>query len=1139
MHQDNGQIRLGAADLVGDLACQHLTQLNLDVAWGKLDASFHASRLLKQLRERGLAHERAYIEHLQSSGNQIVEIAGVGFDDVSHAATVDAMRGAAEIIYQGALGDERWGGRPDILRRVDQPSEFGDWSYEVVDTKLARETKIGTMLQLCLYSDLLTDIQGVQPEHMYVVAPWTEFEPQVYRVQEYAAYFRVVRTHLESALDDGGRELAYPDPKPHCDICRWSHSCAARRRRDDHLSLVAGISRLQIAELSGRELDTMQALAQTPLPIRWKPRRGAVASYERVREQARLQVAGREQGRPVYEPLPIEPEAGLAALPEPSDGDIFLDFEGAPFVGPTGLEYLIGYSTIASPGKLNYAALWALNYEEEKRNFERFVDFVMERLRRYPDLHIYHYAHYEPSAMKRLMGRHATREDEVDRLLRAGIFVDLYRVVRRGLRISAEGYSIKDLEAFFGYERDVPLTDANEALYAVTAPLELGDPDAISQTDLDAVEGYNRDDCDSTYSLREWLETIREELILRGEPLSRPSLGDGAPSQRISEQQSVVESLRERLTADVPADASERSGEQQARWLLASELEFHRREDKAKWWEFFRLHGCTPEELFDEGSAFVQLEYEGRAQGARSAGGHRYRMPQQEVSVRGGEELYVPGETMSNIGTLAEVDPAGTAIEIRKKPAYQDWHPDALIAVTNVRNDVLENSLLCIADDAAQSGFGSATDYPAAANLLLRNPPRTGRGPLRRSDESALDAACRIVRRDNFGVLPIQGPPGSGKTYTGAKMIAEIIKQGRRVGITANSHRVIVNLLDAAYEAADKLDVELDAVRKISPRSRGEFDGSRTYLTEKNPEVFAALNAGCNLAAGTAWLWARPEAYGSVDVLFVDEAAQMSLANVLAISHAAPNVVLLGDPQQLDQPLQGTHPDGADVSALGYLLGERETIAEDRGLFLEHTWRLHPEICAFTSELFYENKLSSRSGLEQQCVISPSPLTGSGLRYLPSPHSGNQNSSDEEAAAISALVRSLIESDSRWINQHGEGRPLTIDDILIIAPYNAQVHKIRSALPNGARVGTVDRFQGQEAPIVIYSMSTSTPADAPRGMDFLYSLNRLNVATSRARCLCLLVGSPALFQPECRSPQQMRLANAFCRYLELAEEIAL
>jgi len=508
MYQDNGQIRLSAADLVGDLACRHLTQLNLDAAWGKLDAPFHASRLLKQLRERGLAHERAYIEHLQSSGSQIVEIDGVGFDDISHAATVDAMRSGAEIIYQGVLGDGRWGGRPDILRRVDRPSEFGDWSYEVVDTKLARETKIGTMLQLCLYSDLLTDIQDVQPECMYIVAPWAEFEPQVYRVQEYAAYFRMVRTHLESALDDGGREPAYPDPKPHCDICRWSHSCAARRRRDDHLSLVAGISRLQIAELSGRDIDTMQALAQTPLPIRWKPRRGAAASYERVREQARLQVAGREQGQPVYEPLPIEPEAGLAALPEPSDGDIFLDFEGAPFVGPTGLEYLIGYSTSASPGKLNYTALWALNYEEEKRNFERFVDFVMERLRRYPDLHIYHYAHYEPSAMKRLMGRHATREDEVDRLLRAGIFVDLYRVVRRGLRISAEGYSIKDLEAFFGYERDVPLTDANEALYAVTAPLELGDPDAISQADLDAVEGYNRDDCDSTYSLREWLETI-------------------------------------------------------------------------------------------------------------------------------------------------------------------------------------------------------------------------------------------------------------------------------------------------------------------------------------------------------------------------------------------------------------------------------------------------------------------------------------------------------------------------------------------------------------------------------------------------------------------------------------------------------
>jgi len=291
------------------------------------------------------------------------------------------------------------------------------------------------------------------------------------------------------------------------------------------------------------------------------------------------------------------------------------------------------------------------------------------------------------------------------------------------------------------------------------------------------------------------------------------------------------------------------------------------------------------------------------------------------------------------------------------------------------------------------------------------------------------------------------------------------------------------------------------------------------------------------LAAGTSWLWARPEAQDSVDVLFVDEAAQMSLANVLAISHAGPNLVLLGDPQQLDQPTQGTHPDGTEVSALGHLLAGRQTISAEQGLFLEETWRLHPDICAFTSEVFYEGKLGSRHGLEIQRVVSAGPVNGTGLRFLPVSHQGNHNYSDEEADLVASLVRSLVEGASSWVDQQEREKPVTLEDVLIIAPYNAQVFSIQERLP-GARVGTVDKFQGQEAPVVIYSMATSAPADAPHGMEFLYSLNRLNVATSRARCVCVLVGSPELFAPECRTPRQMQLANAFCRYRELAEEVS-
>jgi len=289
------------------------------------------------------------------------------------------------------------------------------------------------------------------------------------------------------------------------------------------------------------------------------------------------------------------------------------------------------------------------------------------------------------------------------------------------------------------------------------------------------------------------------------------------------------------------------------------------------------------------------------------------------------------------------------------------------------------------------------------------------------------------------------------------------------------------------------------------------------------------------VAAGTAWLWAREEFAGSVDILFVDEAGQMSLANVLAMSPAAKSVVLLGDPQQLDQPQKGVHPPGAEVSALAHLLDGRATIEPHQGLFLGESWRLHPDICAFTSDVFYDGRFKAREENSQQRLNAEGPLDGTGLRFLPVNHRGNQGDSPEEVEAIAELIDALLSNRATWIDNEGAIRSLTLNDILIVAPYNAQVGLLARRLTKGARVGTVDKFQGQQAPVVFYSMTTSTPEDAPRGMEFLYSSNRLNVATSRAQCVTVLVASPALFDVQCKTPRQMELANTFCRYLEMAK----
>jgi len=1158
-------LRFSASDLVGHLDCHHLTVLDAAVARGSMAKPKIWDPVLETLAERGKAHERQYVEHLKQPGVTVVQIEGVGVNSTAVDQTLEAMRSGADVIYQGALLQGVWGGRADILRRVEIPSALGAWSYEVIDTKLARQTKGATVLQLCLYSDLLSVVQGRVPEHMYVVTPGSGFEPESYRTADFSAYYRQTKKSLERFLDGDPSRATYPEPNEHCALCAWRLPCDARRRADDHPCLVAGITKIQMGELRGRSVSTLAGLAEVPLPIPWKPERGSAASYERVREQARIQVKGRVEGKAIYETLAVEKDLGLSRLPSPSPGDVFFDLEGDPFIEDGGLEYLFGYA-FEDQG-LKYRGDWAVSREREKLAFEAFVDFVMARWQDHPDFHIYHYAPYEPSALKRLMGRYATREEEIDRLLHGQIFVDLYQVVRHAIRASVESYSIKQLEQLFGFVRETKLEDASRALANIQTCLELNDPAAVSEELKETVAGYNRDDCFSAKGLRDWLEQIRTDLIAKGTVIERPAPADTETSEQRTAWQASVDELVGRLTEGVPADIAERSKEQQARWILAHTLDWHRREEKTVWWEYFRLSGLSGEDLFDERAALGGLTHVGGVGGTAKAPVHRYRFPAQETELRGGESLRrVGGE---KLGKIEDISLDERVVDIKKRRDSANLHPEAVFAHDVIGTAVLAEALMRVGEWVADEGLAGEGRYRAARSLLLRELPQIGGEPLNVPGETILAGAMRLAPKLSGGVLPIQGPPGTGKTHVGARMIACLVKAGKRVGITANSHTVIRRLLDEVVKAGAELGVPLQCIQKTD---KGEATNS-IALTDSNEELIAALGGASQVAGGTAWLWARPEAFECVDVLFVDEAAQMSLANVLAVSQAAPSLVMLGDPRQLDQPMQGTHPEGTGISALEYILDGKLTISSDQGLFLGETWRLHPKICDFTSEVFYESRLWPKKGLELQEIRSRGRISGSGLRFMPVAHRGNQNSSPEEAEVIRLLVADILGSATSWVNREGVERPVTLEDILIIAPYNAQVFDLkdrfatgivatdevrmasrarapdspspdeqrdmRTARPDGehARIGTVDKFQGQEAPIVIYSMTTSTSVDAPRGMSFLYSLNRLNVATSRAKALSILVCSPALFEPECTTPAQMQMANAFCRYLELASAL--
>lgn len=1123
--------------LANFLACQHLTALDRAESAGQIKKPFFADPGLDLLVKLGLAHEQKYLRYLIEEQNfQVTRIAqGTSWKDAA-AETVSAIRNGAQVIYQAAFRSQQWQGRADFLIRVEKPSERDGWSYEVVETKLARSTKARAIIQLSFYSDLLSRIQGVMPDHMHVVLG-NGADPETFSVHRYLAYFRKVQREFENA--NQVQAVTYPEPVDHCRVCGWFSICDDRWRADDHLSLVAGISRNQRKRLVACGVKTVHELAS----LESGPIEGiGVQALTNVREQARLQVQGGDEERSIYE-LFVPPEAnrGLCALPPPSPGDIFLDFEGDAFAFDQGLEYLFGVLTLGTDNDAapTYASNWALNRADEKVAFQSFIAAVCQRRRDYPDMRIYHYGAYEETAIKRMTGRHGTCADEVDEMLRAEVFVDLYRVVKQALRASVESYSLKKLEPFYEFNRDVPLVDANLARNTLQALLAFGPTEEDFAEIQKQIEGYNRDDCVSALRLRDWLEGRRCEMeAATGAALPRPQAKSGEPAEDLSAYLEQVRAVEARLISDIPTDESDRTEEQSARWLLAQLLEWHRREDKSAWWKYFELCKLKDEEFQEDKTALGGLVYEGVVGQVKKSFIHRYTFPFQDHAIDRAPSVHDP-KTQSGVGEIVGIDERALTIDIKRSASSTTPHPIALIPHDIINATVLRESLLQLGAWVADNGIDVPGPFKAARELLLRKSPRLRESTLREiamANQDGVDVAKKVVVALDESVLPIQGPPGAGKTYTGARMIVELVRSGLKIGITGVSHKVISKLLKDTCAAAREVGVDFKAIQRVDTD-----DGCEDALVSRaknNDAVVKALNEGkAQVFAGTVWLWARPELNDTVDVLFVDEAGQMSLANVLAASPAATSIVLLGDPQQLDQPQRGVHPPGADASALSHLLNGSSTIGEDQGLFLSESWRLHPDVCAFTSELFYDNRLMPRPENATQRINIEGPFNGTGLRFVSVAHTGNQSESPEEADTVEHIVAGLLRNGTTWTNKKGETAPLSLNEILVVAPYNAQVSTLAQRLPAGARIGTVDKFQGQEAPVVIYSMATSTPEDAPRGMEFLYSSNRLNVATSRAQCLTVLVASPALFEVQCKTPRQIELANAFCRYLEMARVV--
>jgi predicted RecB family nuclease len=1119
MFRSQHGLTLTASDVVNHLACRHLTTLDMRNLEQPLPGNEEDPQLLL-LQKKGDAWEQQYLARLKAAHPDLVEIPRDAPRAVQLEQTRAAMCAGASIIFQAALALPGWFGRADFLRRVPTSSALGDYSYEVLDTKLAREAKASHVLQLCFYSGLLADLQGREPAAMTVVlGDGTE---RAFRYADYARYFQRLRSRLANYVARPPAD-SYPDPCEKCAQCRWSALCDAQRTADDHLWQVAGISRLQMRRLATGGVPTMTALANhpeaTPVP------RMSAGTLEKLRTQARLQVRGKTEGRPCWEPRAVEPGRGFLRLPPPSEGDLYFDMEGDP-LHEDGLEYLFGV-TWREAGELRFRAFWGHSRAEERAAFEGFMDFVGERLRRYPDLHIYHYAAYENTALKKLMSLHGTREEEVDQLLREHRLVDLYRVVSEGIVASTPSYSIKDIEVFYRAGREGEVKNAGASIVAYEQWRENRDP-AL----LEAIERYNEDDCESTAQLHEWLLGIRpSELPWRG---GEAGNGEGEPeadSEKAAERaqrQQEREALLGALLGANPADRAEWNRDHHLRELAAQLLDFHRRCEKPVWWKVFSAQDMTPEELIDDieciGGVVIREVVPGARRNTLPTWVCEY--PEQEFKTREGARCKRV-DTLADI-TVVRIDDANRQLHL--KPSRNALEGAGQFSLTPPR-PIDTQELRDAVERFARAHSNGEDRYRAVRALLCKESPRLrGRAPgsplVLAQPVEATEVTEAVAALDDSHLF-IQGPPGAGKTFTGSRVIVELIRRGHTVGISSNSHKAINNLLDAIVRHAQERGVAFRGLKKVTKgQSDQYFDGPLIDNVERSEEIVP----GTPLIAGTAWLFADLRLDQAVDYLFVDEAGQVSLGHLVAMGLAARNIVLLGDQMQLPQPIQGVHPGRSGESTLDYLLDGAATIAPERGIFLSDTWRMHPDVCGFISEAVYDGKLRSAPRCAgQSLLLAPdahAALQATGIRFWPVQHDECSQRSVEEAGEIRAIVDSLLRQ--RWRDHKGVEAPITLDDILVVAPYNLQVRQLARTLPEGARVGTVDKFQGQEAAVVIVSMATSSGDYLPRDIEFLYSRNRLNVALSRAKCLAILVASPRLLDVECSTEGQIRLVNTLC-----------
>lgn len=1124
-----------ASDLAAAARCEYALLRDFDAKLGRGPAITVEDELLARTAALGNEHERRRLDQLRDEfGDAVAVIGRPAYTLAALAAAAEATERAianrAPVVYQAAMFDGRFVGFADFLILDGE-------HYRVADTKLARSPKVTALLQLGAYADALAGSGvPVAPEAALELGDGTVVR---YRVGDLIPVYRSQRALLQRLLDDhyaAGTSVRWEDEGVRA--CFRCLLCTEQVRATDDLLLVAGMRVSQRDKLIDAGITTIAELADHSGPVPDL----APSALGRLTAQAKLQVRQRDTGIPQFEIADPQP---LTLLPEPDPGDLFFDFEGDPLWTADGrewgLEYLFGVLEAAG----GFRPLWAHNRMDERKALIDFLAMVAKRRKRHPNMHIYHYAPYEKTALLRLAGRYGVGEDDVDELLRSGTLVDLYPLVRKSIRVGTESFSLKALEPLYmgAQLRAGDVTTAADSItcYARYCDLRAAGRSDEAATVLKEIEDYNHYDCRSTRELRNWLMLRAYECGVV--PIGAQPVPEG---NTIDDHDQLAVALS-MFTGD--AAVSDRTPEQTAVALLAAARGYHRREDKPFWWAHFDRLNLPVDEWADNTDVFIADN------ASVTVDWHtppRARKPQRRVRLHG--EL-ARGDLNSSVFALYEPPaPAGMTDSPDRRAAGRAevveaddlTVPTEVVIIERVGNDGNTFHQLPLAltpgpplattalrDSIESTAAAVAAGLPqlprtAMVDILLRRPPRTRSAARRpRGADAATDITAAALDLDS-SYLAVHGPPGTGKTHTAARAITELVtNHGWRIGVVAQSHAGVENLLDCVIDAGlDPGRVAKKRYDHSAPRWQ-EIDGSEY-------PAFIAGTAGC-VIGGTAWDFANSNRVpqGSLDLLVIDEAGQFCLANTIAVAPAAANLLLLGDPQQLPQVSQGTHPEPVNSSALDWLLDGQRTLSDERGYFLDRSYRMHPAVCAAVSTLSYEGRLHSHAA----CTAARR-LDGyrPGVHVLPVCHQGNSTESPEEAAAIAAEIEQLL--GTSWTDEHGS-RPLATSDVLVLAPYNAQVALIRQRLASagleGVRVGTVDKFQGGQAPVVFISMTASSVDEVPRGISFLLNRNRLNVAVSRAQYAAVIVRSEMLTEYLPATPAGLIDLGAF---LALTEPIS-